>query len=76
MLAALDVRATAWREWTMFRHDPRFRPAGMGFPLGSFFLGDVLFADGHDTTPYLFDLREPYAPEEEDEQSEGKQDAN
>jgi hypothetical protein len=75
MLAALDVRATEWREWTMFRHDPRFRPAGMGFPLGSFFLGDVLFADANGTTPYLFDLREPCAPEEEDEQSEGKQDA-
>ena len=39
-------------------------------------LGDVLFADGNGTAPYLFDLREPYAPEEEDEQSEGKQDAN
>ena len=52
-------------------------PSGRhGLSAGLFFLGDVLFADGHDTTPYLFDLREPYAPEEEDEQSEGKQDAN
>lgn len=75
MLAALDVRAIEWREWTMFRHDPRFRPAGMGYPLGSFFLGDVLFADGNDANVYLFDLREPYVPEQEEWQPEGKQDA-
>jgi hypothetical protein len=75
MLAALEVRATEWREWSMFRHDPRFRPAGMGFPLGSFFLGDALFADGNDSAAYLFDLREPYTPEQEEWLPEGKQDA-
>lgn len=75
MLAALDVRASEWREWTMFRHDPRFRPAGMGFPLGSFFLGDVLFADGDGAAAYLFDLREPYQPEAEEPHQEGKPDA-
>lgn len=75
MLAALDVRAMEWREWTMFRHDPRFRPAGMGFPLGSFFLGDVLFADGNEANVYLFDLREPYVPEAEEWLPDGKQDA-
>lgn len=68
LLAALEVRATEWREWSMFRHDPRFRPAGMGYPCGSFFLGDVLFADGSGASPYCFDLREPYRPEPEEEQ--------
>ena len=60
LLAALEVRATEWREWSMFRHDPRFRPAGMGFPLGSFFLSGVLFADGAPgAAAYGFDLRLP-----------------
>jgi hypothetical protein len=67
LLAALEVRASEWREWTMFRHDPRFRPAGMGYPTGSFFLGEVLFADASGAHPYLFDLREPYRPEPEEE---------
>jgi len=67
LLAALEVRASEWREWTMFRHDPRFRPAGMGYPTGSFFLGDVLFADASGAQPYCFDLREPYCPEAEEE---------
>jgi hypothetical protein len=68
LLAALEVRASEWREWAMFRHDSRFRPAGMGYPRGSFFLGDVLFADGTGTDPYCFDLRTPYQPEAEEEQ--------
>ena len=60
LLAALEVRATEWRKWSMFRHDPRFRPAGMGFPVGSFFLSGVLFADGAPgAAAYGFDLRLP-----------------
>ena len=51
-------------------------PAGRhGFPLGLFFLGDALFADGNDSAAYLFDLREPYTPEQEEWLPEGKQDA-
>jgi hypothetical protein len=46
----------------------------MGFPLGSFFLGEVLFADANGAAPYLFDLREPYVPETEEHHPEGKQD--
>jgi hypothetical protein len=63
LLAALDQRASEWKEWAMFRHDPRFRPAGMGFPLGSFFLGDVLFMNrSAESQPFLFDLDLPLLP--------------
>lgn len=63
VLAALDLRAGEWKEWSIFRHDPRFRPAGMGFPLGSFFLSEVLFINrGPDAPPFLFDLDLPPAP--------------
>jgi hypothetical protein len=60
VLALLDVRAADWREWASLKNDARFRPAGVGFPYGSFYLDDVLFVNRtQDAPPFLFELDRP-----------------
>jgi hypothetical protein len=59
VLSLLDSRATDWREWASLKHDARFRPAGIGYTYGSFYLDDVLFVNRtQDVPPFLFELNQ------------------